>query len=353
VTTHGSPPVAGKALDVVAVGNAIVDVIAHADEQFLAEHGMVKGSMQLVDGAAVARIYDAMGPALESSGGSAANTAAGVASFGGSAGFVGRVADDELGHVFAHDLRATGVRFDPLRLVADDRGTARCLVLVTPDAQRTLNTYLGVSSAIGPDDVDQALVADAQVVYCEGYLWDLPEAKRALAEAMDTARGAGAKVAFTLSDAFCVDRHRADFLELAEHRVDILFANEAELCSLYETDDWGAAAERVAGHCEIACLTRSEHGSVIITAAGERVPVPAAAVDRVVDTTGAGDLYAAGFLVGYTRGMSLVDAGRLGSLAAAEVISHVGARPAVPLVTLLDALLDPGTEARDGFSRPR
>jgi sugar/nucleoside kinase (ribokinase family) len=336
MTTHGSPPVAGKALDVVAVGNAIVDVIAHADERFLAHHGMAKGSMQLVDGDAVARLYDAMGPALEASGGSAANTAAGVASFGGAAGFVGRVADDELGHVFTHDIRATGVRFDPVRLTPDERGTARCLVLVTPDAQRTLNTYLGVSSAIDPDDVDEALLGEAQVVYCEGYLWDLPQAKRALAAAMDVARRSGAKVAFTLSDPFCVDRHRDDFLHLAEHRVDILFANEAELCALYETDEWEVAAERVAGHCEIACLTRSEHGSVVITAAGERMVVPAAPVARVVDTTGAGDLYAAGFLYGYTQGMPLAEAGRLGSLAAGEVIAHVGARPAVALATLLD-----------------
>ncbi len=327
---------AGKDLDVVAVGNAIVDVIAHADEGFLADHAMVKGSMQLVDGEAVDRIYDAMGPALEASGGSAANTAAGIASFGGAAGFVGRVADDVLGQVFAHDIRATGVHFDPIRLVADGRGTARCLILVTPDAQRTMNTYLGVSSAIGPDDVDAQLVANAQIVYCEGYLWDLPEAKDALVKAMDTGSAAGAKVAFTLSDSFCVDRHRAEFLELAEHRVDILFANEAELCSLYETTSWEEAADRVAGHCELACLTRSEHGSVIITREGERVAV-AAAPAEVVDTTGAGDLYAAGFLYGYTRGMPLAEAGRLAALAAGEVIAHVGARPAIALRELLEA----------------
>ena len=221
-----------------------------------------------------------MPPGVEMSGGSAANTAAGVASLGGAPGFIGRVAADQLGEVFTHDLRAAGVQFEPLDVVEDDRGTARCLILVTPDAQRTLNTYLGVSSLIAPADVDQAMVASAQVVFCEGYLWDLPDAKDALRLAMDVARDSGVKVAFTLSDSFCVDRHRTDFLELAEHKVDILFANEAELLSLYQADTWEQAADRVAGHCDIACLTRSEHGSVVITAAGDRITVPARAAGR-------------------------------------------------------------------------
>jgi sugar/nucleoside kinase (ribokinase family) len=328
-----------EALDVVAIGNAIVDVIAHADDSFLHTHGMTKGSMQLIDDGAATRLYDAMGPAVEMSGGSAANTTAGIASFGGAVGFIGRVADDVLGQVFTHDIRATGVEYVPLEVVADDRGTARCLVLVTPDAQRTLNTYLGVSSLIGPADVDSSLVARAKVVYCEGYLWDQPDAKDALIKGMDVARGAGATVAFTLSDSFCVDRHRAEFLELAEHKVDILFANEAELLSLYEVQAWEEAAERVAGHCEIACLTRSEMGSVVITAAGERVRVEAQRMGGVVDTTGAGDLYAAGFLFGHTQGYDLETSARLGSLAAAEVISHLGARPEQSLAGLAEQVL--------------
>jgi len=327
-----------QAYDVLAVGNAIVDVISHADEAFLAEHGMVKGSMQLIDDDAVHQIYGAMGPGFEASGGSAGNTAAGIASFGGRVAFIGKVADDQLGEVFTHDIRAAGVHFDPIAPASTGDGagpvTARCLILVTDDAQRTMNTYLGVSGRLGPDDVDATLVASSGVVYCEGYLWDLPEAKQALVKAMDLAAAGGGKVAFTLSDSFCVDRHRAEFLELAEHKVDILFANEAELVSLYQTGSWEEAAEHVAGHCEIACLTRSEHGSVIITAAGDRISVPAAPVDQVVDTTGAGDLYAAGFLSGYTRGLDLAAAGRLGSLAAAEVISHLGARPEVSLAEL-------------------
>lgn len=319
---------------VVAVGNAIVDVLAHADEALLDELDLVKGSMQLVDSETAKQLYDRVGPAIESSGGSAGNTAASLASLGASTAFIGRVADDMLGVAFTHDIRAVGVDFDPLAVVEDERGTARCVVLVTPDGQRTMNTYLGVSAHIGPDDVDPVLVAGAEVTYCEGYLWDLPDAKAALVKAMDIAHGAGRKVAFTLSDAFCVDRHRADFLDLAENRVDILFANEAELLSLYETDTWETAAERVAGHCEIACLTRSEHGSVVISSDGSRVAVPASPVVEVVDTTGAGDGYAAGFLYGYTHGMNPEHSGWLGSLVAAEVISHLGARPATDLAQL-------------------
>jgi sugar/nucleoside kinase (ribokinase family) len=302
-------------LDVVAIGNAIVDVIAHADEAFLAQHDMVKGSMQLIEADAAHALYAAMGPGIEMSGGSAANTTAGVASLGGSPGFIGRVADDVLGEVFTHDLRATGVRYEPLDVVPDERGTARCLILVTPDAQRTLNTYLGVSSLISPGDIDADMIGSAQVLFCEGYLWDLPDAKEALRTAMRLARAEGAEVSFTLSDSFCVDRHRDDFLELAEHEVDILFANEAELLSLYQVDTWEEAATQVAGHCKLACLTRSEKGSVIITEGGDRIEVPAHLVGPVVDTTGAGDLYAAGFLYGYTHGHDLPTSGALASLA--------------------------------------
>jgi sugar/nucleoside kinase (ribokinase family) len=324
-----------QSLDVVAVGSAIVDVLAHADESFLDRHGMTKGSMRLVTPELAKAIYDDMPPAVETSGGSAGNTVAGVASLGGHPGFIGRVADDAFGEVFMHDLRAIGVHYEPLEVTIDERGTGRCLILVTSDAQRTMNTYLGVASLLSPSDIDLDLVTSAQVVFCEGYLWDLPEAKEGLRRAMDAARAAGVKVAFTLSDSFCVDRHRDEFLELAEHRVDILFANEAELLSLYEVDSWTEAASRVAGHCEIACLTRSEKGSVIITDAGERIEIAAHHVGEVVDTTGAGDLYAAGFLYGYTHGHDLEASGHLGSLAAGEVISHMGPRPEMPLTELV------------------
>jgi sugar/nucleoside kinase (ribokinase family) len=322
----------GKSLDVIAIGNAIVDVLTSADDAFLDAHGMVKGSMQLIDEGAARDLYGDMGPGIEISGGSAANTVAGIASLGGRAGFVGKVRDDELGEVFAHDIRAAGVEFQAAA-ATDGPATARCLILMTSDAQRTMNTFLGVSSLISPDDIDEAFVASAEIVFCEGYLWDLPDAQAALAKGMDIARASGGRVAFTLSDSFCVDRHRAAFLQLAEHRVDILFANEAEICSLYEVDSFDEAAERVAGHCDIACLTRSEKGSVVITADGRRVEVPAHPAD-VVDTTGAGDLYAAGFLHGLSQGYDLERCARLGALVAAEVISHAGARPEVDLAAL-------------------
>jgi sugar/nucleoside kinase (ribokinase family) len=318
--------------DVVGVGNAIVDVIALVDDAFIAEHQLTKGAMTLIDAAQATALYAAMPAGIESSGGSAANTIAGLASFGSTAAYIGKVRDDQLGEVFRHDIRAMGVHYD-VALGTDGPPTARCLIQVTPDAQRTMNTFLGVSSLLSPADVDENLVAAAKVVYCEGYLWDVDEAKQAIRKAMDAGRASGAKVALTLSDAFCVDRHRDEWLELIESRVDIVFANETEICSLYQAD-WDTAAARIAGHVEIACLTRSEHGSVIVTPK-ERLVVPAAAVEHVVDTTGAGDLFAAGFLHGLTKGASLPECGRLASIAAAEVISHVGARPAVPLHTLV------------------
>jgi sugar/nucleoside kinase (ribokinase family) len=324
-----------KALDVVCIGNAIVDVIAHADEAFLDRHGMAKGAMQLIDDEVAHRLYGDMPAAIETSGGSAANTAAGLASFGGAAGFIGKVADDVLGEVFTHDLRATGVEFEPLAPGASTEGhaTGRCLILVTPDAERTLNTFLGVSGLIGPDDVDADLIARAAVVYGEGYLWDMPDAKKAIVKGFETARTVGARTAFTLSDSFCVDRHRSEFLELAEHHIDILFANEPEICSLYETASFDEAAAAVAGHCDIACLTRGAKGATVVTPEGQ-IHVAANPVEHVVDTTGAGDLFAAGFLHGLTRGRSLEDAARLGVLAAAEVIGHTGPRPAVSLADL-------------------
>ena len=327
-----------ETFDVLCVGNAIVDVISHADDEFLDRHGMVKGTMALVEVDRALEIYDDMGPGIESSGGSAANTAAGIADLGGHVAFVGKVGGDLLGEVFTHDIRAAGVHFEAPDPGDSDEPTARCMVLVTPDAQRTMNTALGISSFLSPRDVDEQLVARAAVTYCEGYLWDQPVAKQAIRKAMDAAKAAGHRVAFTLSDPFCVDRHRADFLELAEHSIDILFANEAEICSLYETDDWDTAVEKVAGHCEIACLTRSEQGSMVATADGHRYMIAAQVVEDVVDTTGAGDLYAAGFLYGFTRDFGLEYSGRLGALAAGEVISHLGARPETSLAELAKQL---------------
>ncbi|MBO0764326.1 MAG: adenosine kinase [Hyphomicrobiaceae bacterium] len=317
--------------DVVAIGNAIVDIIGRCDDAFLAAHGRVKGSMQLVDAPTVERLYGAMGPGIEISGGSAANTAAGVASFGGKAGFIGKVASDQFGQVFRHDIRAAGVTFDTPPGGGDPTG--RSLILVTPDGQRTMNTFLGVSTHLGSGEVDAQLIRSARILYLEGYLFDRPEAKAAFRQAADIAANAGRQVALSLSDPFCVDRHRAEFLELVHKSVDILFANEAEVTSLYETHSFGAAAERARADTRLSALTRSEKGSVILSS-GEAVEVPAAPVERVVDTTGAGDLYAAGFLFGVAHGMSLEAAGRLGSLAAAEIISHIGARPQVPLAEL-------------------
>jgi sugar/nucleoside kinase (ribokinase family) len=324
-------------LDVVGIGNALVDVLTQEADAFLAAQGLIKGAMQLVDEARARELYAAMGPAIEVSGGSAANTVVGVASFGGRAHYVGKVRDDQLGEVFRHDLRAVGVGYSTPPATSGP-ATGRCLIVVTPDAQRTLTTYLGASSHLGPADVDRDLIARAAILYLEGYLFDPPEAQRAFRVAAETAHGAGRRVALTLSDPFCVDRHRAAFLELVEGHVDILFANEAEICSLYKVTDFDAALRQVRQHCAVAALTRSERGSVVV--AGDDVHVVAAApVRAVVDTTGAGDLYAAGFMVGLSRGLDLPTCGRLGSLAAGEVISHVGARPQTPLVELAGSLL--------------
>lgn len=327
-------PDADSRYDVVGIGNAIVDVITHAGDDFLEAHGLAKGAMTLIDGDRAVELYDAMGAGSESSGGSAANTVAGIASFGGRAAFIGKVRDDQLGEIFRHDIRATGVDFDVPPGV-DGPPTARCLILVTPDAQRTMNTFLGISSLLAPDDVDEDLVASAGVVYCEGYIWDVPQAKEAIVKAFDRTIAAGGKVSFALSDGFCVDRHRAEFHDLLASRIDVLFANEDEICSLFEVHDFDEAAVRVQGACEVAVLTRSGKGSVLVTA-DEMIEVAADPVDEVVDTTGAGDLYASGFLFGYTHGRPLAECGRLGSAAASEVITHLGARPDVPLTGLLD-----------------
>lgn len=316
-------------LDVVGIGNAIVDVIAHAAEAFIADEALQKGAMTLIDARRAEALYRRMGPAIESSGGSAGNTMAGIASLGGKGGYIGKVRDDILGEVFRHDITAIGVGFETPP-AATGPGTARCLILVTPDGQRTMATYLGACVELGPEDIDPQLIAAAQVTYLEGYLFDQPRAQQAFREAAGIAHGAGRQVALTLSDPFCVGRHRAAFRELVQGEIDILFANEAEICSLYETKDFGEAAAAVRGHVRVAALTRSAQGSLVL-ADGMAHRVEAAPVAHVVDTTGAGDLYAAGFLYGLTRGLPLPTCGALGSLCAAEIISHVGARPETPL----------------------
>ena len=332
---------AHRPLDVVGIGNALVDVLSYEPAEFLAQRSLIPGSMSLVDTARAEELYAAMGPGREVSGGSAANSMVGISSFGGASAFIGRVADDQLGAVFGHDIRAAGVQFTAPAPIPPSNGgepTGRCLIVVTPDAQRTMSTFLGASSRLAPEDLDHALVARAQVLFLEGYLWDEAAAKEAYRAAAQSAHDAGRRVAFSLSDGFCVDRHRKEFLELVEHEVDVLFANEAEITSLYEVDDFDDALQRVQHHCEIACLTRSEKGSVIV-ARDEIHVIDAHPARSVVDTTGAGDLYAAGFLYGLTHGYDLGTAGRLGALAAAEVIGHLGARPEVSLRELAAPLL--------------
>jgi sugar/nucleoside kinase (ribokinase family) len=316
-------------LDVVAVGNAIVDVIAPADDAFLTAHGMTKGAMMLIDEARSQELYAAMGAAVISSGGSAANTIAGIASLGGKTGFIGKVRADDLGRAFRHDITATGAVFPTPSSIAGP-STATCLVLVTPDSQRTLNTYLGACVNLGPGDLDAELIRNAQVTYLEGYLYDAPSAQRAFHDAAELAHAAGRKVALTLSDPFCVDRHRAAFQRLVDHHVDLLFANQAEIAGLLETDRLEEIVARVRRMTELAVITRGPAGSLVVSGDGV-VEVAAAPVERVVDTTGAGDLYAAGFLFAYTRQRPLAECGRLGSRTAAEVLQHFGARPQTDL----------------------
>ena len=318
------------ALDVLGIGNAIVDVLARAEDAFLTKHQIPKGSMNLIDAAQADSMYGAMGSGIECSGGSAANTIAGVASLGGKGGYIGKVRDDQLGQVFAHDIRALGVEFATLPAKSGPP-TARCLIHVTPDGQRTMQTYLGACVELGPEDVDPDQVAAAQVTYLEGYLWDPPRAKDAFRKAIGAARTAGRKTSLSLSDAFCVDRYRREFLELVNGDIDILFANESEILSLFETKDFDAALQRARKLPGIVALTRSEKGSVVIDAAGEVHVVDAARIAKLVDTTGAGDLYAAGFLHALTRGRPLADCARIGGLCAAEIIQQMGARPQTPL----------------------
>jgi sugar/nucleoside kinase (ribokinase family) len=322
--------------DVVGIGNALVDVLSHEADGFVDRMELVKGSMTLVEEERAEELYGAMSHRTEMSGGSAANTVAGVTSFGGRAAYIGRVRDDVLGTVFAHDLKSLDVTFTSPR-ATDGPSTGRCMIIVTADAQRTMNTYLGASSMLCADHLDLDLIRASTVTYLEGYLYDRAEAKDAYRVATETAHAAGRKVSLTLSDSFCVDRHRKDFLRLVAEGVDILFANEAEITALYEVDSFDEAKDRVRGHCEIACLTRGPKGSMVVTGDDEH-EIAAHPVERVIDTTGAGDLYAAGFLFGYTQGMSYERAGQLGSIAASAVIGHTGARPGLSLEQLLASL---------------
>jgi sugar/nucleoside kinase (ribokinase family) len=322
-------------LDVIGLGNAIVDVIAEVDDRLLERVDLAKGTMTLIDRERMSELYAQIGPAVEMSGGSCANSMAALAALGARAGYVGKVQDDQLGEVFGHDIRASGVAFDtaPLR---GGPPTARCLVLVTPDAQRTMATFLGACVELGPDDVDEAAVGSAQIVYLEGYLWDRPEAKAACLKAAEIAHRHGRQVALTLSDPFCVERWRDEFHPLIEQHVDILIANQAEICGLYRVNQLDEAIERVRGEVGVAALTCSADGSVLV--AGDTTErIPAAAVARVVDTTGAGDLYAAGLLYGLTHDLPLAACGRLGGLTAAAVLGQLGARPDAPLKPLIAA----------------
>lgn len=321
-------------LQILGIGNAIVDVLARAEDAFLLRHGMQKGAMTLVDAEAAERLYAAMGPGIESSGGSAANTCAAAAALGARVGFLGKVAEDALGAVFRHDITAAGVRFPTPPLIGG-APTARCLILVTPDGQRTMHTYLGACVQFGEADVDEAMVAAAEITYLEGYLFDPPAAQRAFRKAARIAHAAGRRVAITLSDPFCVARHRAAFRDFVAKDADILFANEAELLALYETADLAAAIARVRQEVALAAITRSEKGSLVL--AGEATVEVAAVPTKVVDTTGAGDAYAAGFLAALAAGKDLAECGRWGSVAAAEAISHFGARPQADLKALVAA----------------
>ena len=324
--------------DVIAVGNAIVDVLAPCEPAFLQAHGLVPGSMQLVDAEQSAALYAAMAAGVEASGGSAGNTVAGVGSFGGRAAYLGKVADDPLGQVFAHDVRAAGVHFDVAPLAGGAErglGTGRCLINVTPDGQRTMCTFLGAANQLTVEDVDAALIGQGAIVYLEGYLFDPSPGRAAFEAAAAAAHAAGRKVAITLSDAFVVHRWRAELLDFIAASADVVLANEAELAALFEIDDFDAAADRLAAMVQVAAVTRGAEGSVIVSG-DRRIKVAAFPVDKVIDTTGAGDEYAAGFLLGLARGLPLEDAGKLGSLAAAEVIAHWGPRPMTSLARLAE-----------------
>jgi sugar/nucleoside kinase (ribokinase family) len=319
--------------DVLGIGNAIFDVLVQTDEKFLADHGMTKGGMTLIDEARAASIYRDMGPATEMSGGAAANTIVGIASFGGRAAFIGKVKDDQIGKLYSHDIRAAGAVFET-SAAPDGPSTGCSYILVTPDGERTMNTHLGAAQDLTPDDIDPAQIAASRIVYLEGYLWDPRNAKDAFVKAATIAHGAGRQVALTLSDSFCVDRYRDEFLDLMRKgTVDLIFANESELHSLYQTSDFDGALAQLGKDTKLGIVTRSEKGCVVVSKDGV-VAAPAFPIDRLVDTTGAGDLFASGFLFGLVRNAGHENAGRLGALAAAEVIQHIGARPQVSLKEL-------------------
>ncbi len=322
--------------DVLGIGNAIVDILASTEDDFLVRESLSKGTMHLIDAERADTLYAHMGPAIEASGGSAGNTAAGVASLGGRAAFIGKVADDAFGTIYRHDMKATGVHFGTAPL-SEGAPTARSMILITPDGERTMNTYLGACQALSPDDIDADIVGRAAITYLEGYLWDPPEAKKAFIRAAEIAHAAGRKVSLTLSDAFCVDRFRAEFLDLIRSKtVDILLANDSEVRSLYETGDVDSALTALKADCTLAAVTIGAEGALVVTPEAT-IKVPATPVNAVVDLTGAGDLFASGFLYGVARGMALTDAGRLGALAASEVIGHIGPRPAAPLTDVARA----------------
>ena len=332
------PPVdltgsSGVSLDSLTIGNALVDVLATVDEGFLVREKIVKGSMNLVDMSRSKHLHSLVNSRTEMSGGSAANTAYGLASLGGKAGFIGKISADRLGESFASDLANVGVSFFP-GVTCETEDTGRCLIVVTPDGNRTMNTFLGAASLLDAADISREAVQSAAVVMLEGYLFDRDAAKEAFRVAAEYAHAAGRKVALTLSDSFCVDRHRDDFLSLVKNDIDILFANEDEIKSLYQVDSINAALHQLRDDCEFAAVTRNEHGSVVIDG-DEVVIIDAEPVDSVVDATGAGDMYAAGFLYGFVRGKPIEQCGKIGSIVASEVISHMGSRPLVPLITVV------------------
>lgn len=321
--------------DVLTIGNAIVDIIASTQDDFLVEEKIIKGAMNLIDADRAEHLYSVMGPAIEASGGSAGNTAVGVASLGGKAAYIGKICDDHLGKIFTHDIRASGVAYDTKPLETSPP-TARSMIFVTPDGERSMNTYLGACMELGPRDVEEDKIAGSQITYFEGYLWDPPRAKDAIRQAAEIAHANGRQTALTLSDPFCVDRFRSEFLELMRNGVvDIIFSNEAELLSLYETSSLTSAIDAIRKDCSLAAVTRSEKGSIAVSRE-KTVEVKAHPIDNLVDTTGAGDLYAAGFLYGLTSGQDLTNCARLGGLAAAEVIQHIGPRPQVSLRQLIE-----------------
>ena len=321
--------------DVVGIGNAIVDVISHEDEKFLDTHNLIKDSMALINTDTAVSLYNEMSPTVQSSGGSAANTMSGVASLGGKAAYIGKIRDDHLGEFFAHDINAAGVHFK-VKPASEGLQTARSMIIVTPDGSRTMNTYLGISTNLSKEDLDVQLLENAQILYCEGYIWDIETTKDTIRSAIAIAKGANRTISFTLSDSFCVSRHKDEWIDLINEQVDILFGNEDEIKELSGCGTLSEAAQWIQGKVKIACLTLAERGSIIVTE-DEIIGVGAKAVNQVTDSTGAGDLYASGFLFGYARGLDLKICGELASIAAAEIITHTGARPLVPLKNLIES----------------